>query len=83
MIGGIITPPVEAQASIAPAVFDRIPMRFIAGMVSDPVVRTLVTGPPDMEPKRPEEKIATFAGPPRTWPSRAKAKLMKNCPAPV
>ena len=66
MMGGIIVPPVDAQASMAPAVFARTPMRFIAGMVSEPVVSTLVIGPPDIEPNNPEEKIATLAGPPRT-----------------
>ena len=83
MMGGIITPPVEAQASMAPAVRPRMPMRVIAGMVSEPVVRTLVTGPPLIDPKRPDEKIATLAGPPRTWPSSAKARSMKKRPAPV
>ena len=83
MIGGIIVPPVEAQASMAPAVLARTPMRFIAGIVKAPVVRTLVIGPPLMEPNRPDEKIATLAGPPRTWPNSANARLMKNWPPPV
>ena len=83
MIGGISTPPVEAQASTPPAYLAEKPSRFIAGMVSVPVVSTLVTGPPDIEPNRPEENTATLAGPPRTWPSVEKARLMKKLPAPV
>ena len=38
---------------------------------------------PLIEPIRPLAKIATFAGPPRICPSRAKARLIKNVPAPV
>ena len=55
----------DAQASIAPAVAARTPLRFIAGIVMVPVVRTLEITLPLMEPSSPDEKIATFAAPPR------------------
>ncbi|HEX6321526.1 MAG TPA: hypothetical protein VFZ84_21865 [Burkholderiales bacterium] len=41
-------------------------MRFIAGMVTTPVVSTFDTTLPDTEPIRPLAKIDTLAGPPRT-----------------
>ena len=77
-MGGSSTPPVEAQASTPAAVSDGIPTFFIAGMVSCPVVSTLVTTLPLMEPIRPLEKMATLAGPPRTCPSSAKARSRKT-----
>ena len=52
-------------------------------MVITPVVSTLVITEPLIDPIKPEEKIATLAGPPRTLPSRAKARLRKNWPPPV
>ncbi len=55
----------------------------MAGIVSTPVVSTLVITLPLMEPIRPLEKIDTLAGPPRTWPSNANARLIKNFPPPV
>ena len=83
MIGGINTPPVEAHASTPPATWGAKPIRFIAGIDIAPVVSTLVITLPLIEPIRPEAKIATLAGPPRTWPSRAKARFKKNWPPPV
>ena len=52
-------------------------------MVITPVVITLVTTVPESEPISPEDRIATFAGPPRTWPRSENDRLMKNRPAPV
>ncbi len=52
-------------------------------MVSTPVVSTLVMTLPDIDPIRPEEKMATFAGPPRRPPSSEKARLRKKAPPPV
>ena len=78
MIGGNSTPPVEAQASTPPATWGAIPDLRMAGMVSCPVVSTLVTTLPLMEPIKPLETMATFAGPPRCLPKIAKAKLRKN-----
>ncbi len=48
-----------------------------------PVVMTLVITLPLIEPINPLENTATLAGPPRTWPSRENARLMKNLPPPV
>ena len=39
-------------------------MRFIAGMVSDPVVTVLAMEEPEIEPNIAEDSTATFAGPP-------------------
>ncbi len=57
-------------------------MRRMAGIDSTPVVSTLVMTLPLIEPIRPLAKIDTLAGPPRTCPSRAKARLMKKAPPP-
>ena len=65
-MGGSRTPPVDAQASTPAAVSGSMPACFIAGMVIWPVVRTLVTTLPLIDPIRPLLIIATFAGPPRT-----------------
>ena len=65
IIGGIKTPPVDAQASTPDAYSLLNPIRRMAGIESGPVVRTLLIGPPLIEPINPLEKIETFAGPPR------------------
>jgi len=59
------------------------PIRFMAGMVTTPVVSTLETTLPLTEPINPLAKIETFAGPPRTEPNSANARLLKKCAAPV
>ena len=81
--GGINTPPVEAQASTPPAKERLIPIRRMAGIDSTPVVSTLLITLPLMEPISPLEKIDTLAGPPRTCPSSANARLIKNLPPPL
>ena len=81
--GGNSTPPVEAHASMPPAADALKPDRFIAGIVNCPVVNTFVTTLPLIDPIRPLERIATFAGPPRTRPKSENARSMKNCPPPV
>ncbi len=83
MTGGISTPPVEAHVSMPAATVPFMPTLRMAGMVMTPVVSTLVTTLPLSEPIRPLDTIATLAGPPRTWPSNEKARLMKKRPAPV
>ena len=80
MIGGMICPPVEAAASIAPDVFLSYPTLCISGIVRLPVATTLPADVPLIIPISPEAKIATLAGPPRCRPVRAKAKLMKYSP---
>ena len=55
----------------------------MVGMVMTPVVSTLVTTLPLIEPMRPLAKMATFAGPPLTWPRSENARLRKNEPPPV
>jgi hypothetical protein len=58
-------------------------VRFIVGIVMVPAVSTLLTMLPDIMPSRPEAKMPTLAAPPRKVPQSAKARLMKNLPAPV
>ena len=65
MIGGIITPPVEAQASTAAAVLGENPVRFIAGMDTAPVVMIFEMTDPLIEPISPLPTVATLAAPPR------------------
>ena len=63
MIGGISTPPVEAQASVAAAVWGEKPVFFIVGIETAPVDSTFEITEPDIEPMRPEAKIATSSAP--------------------
>ena len=65
IIGGMKTPPVDAQASTPDAYSLLKPIRRIAGIDSGPVVRTFDIGPPLIEPISPLEKMETLAGPPR------------------
>ena len=58
-------------------------MRFIAGIDTAPVVSTLEITEPDIEPMKPEAKIATLAAPPRNEPTSASARSLKNLPPPV
>ena len=53
MTGGISGPPVEAAASTPAAKRGVKPARFISGMVITPVVTTLATEEPEIEPIRP------------------------------
>ncbi len=48
--GGSSAPPIDDDASIAPACSADIPIRFITGMVTGPVVATSATGLPDTVP---------------------------------
>ena len=73
MTGGINVPPVEAQASTAPAYCAGYPALFIELMVMRPVDSTLEITEPDSEPNSALEMIATLADPPR--PSAAARKL--------
>ncbi len=83
MTGGISVPPVEAQVSTPAAKVPRMPIRFMAGMVIEPVVSTLVMTLPLIDPMSPLEKIETLAGPPLTLPRSANERSIKNAPAPV
>ena len=48
--GGRIAPPVEAAASMAPALIRVKPVLIIRGMVKDPVVTTSAVGDPEIDP---------------------------------
>ena len=82
MTGGMNWPPVEEIASMAPASWLRKPVRFISGMVKAPVVTTLATEEPEMEPNSAEVMTAILAGPPRQRPASAVPRSMKKAPAP-
>ena len=71
MIGGMIWPPVEATASMAPATGREYPPLRISGMVRTPVDATLETALPEMEPNKPEATTAILAEPPRVPPMAA------------
>src|SRR3546814_12037553 len=76
--GGMNCPPVEAIASMAPASCGRKPVRFMSGMVKEPVVTTLATEEPEIEPNSAEVRTAILAGPPRQRPATAVPRFMKQ-----
>ena len=77
MIGGVSWPLVEDATSTAPAFSAEKPTRLISGMVNVPVVTTLAIEEPEIRPVMAEDTTAALAGPPRMWPSSAKATRMK------
>ena len=83
MTGGMIWPLIEAEASMAPALTPERPVRFISGMVKMPPETTLETDEPDTTPLSADETTATFAGPPRRWPSSAMEICIIQLPAPA
>ena len=82
MTGGISGPPVEAAASTPAAKRGVKPARFISGMVITPVVTTLATEEPEIEPISPEASTATWPGPPTKRPAATRARSITNSPAP-
>src|SRR3546814_17682686 len=80
--GGMNWPPVEAMASMAPASWGRKPVRFMRGIVKEPVVTTLATDEPEIEPNRAEVITAILAGPPRQRPATAVPRFLQKHPAP-
>ena len=75
--GGVNCPLVEAATSTAPAFSAENPTFFIKGIVNVPVVTTLAIDEPDTRPVNPDDTTAALAGPPRKWPSPAKAVRIK------
>ncbi len=71
MTGGMMEGPVDATASIAPAICAGYPARFIIEIVRVPTVATLLMGPPVTMPMKPLPITANFAGPPRVRPEIA------------
>ena len=76
--GGMICPPVEATASMAPARLRLKPRRFIRGMVSTPVLVTLATVLPFTMPMKALPNTATMPAPPRMRPPMRMAIMMKT-----
>lgn len=58
-------------------------MRFIIGIVTEPVVTVLPTEEPDTMPHSADEMTATLAGPPEVQPAMALARSMKKLEMPV
>ena len=83
MMGGVICPPHEAEASTAPANRGEKPTFFMSGMVMTPVVTVLAMADPEIMPNKPEETTLTLAGPPEKRPAAMVAKLTNSCPNPV
>ena len=67
----------DEAPSTAPAFSGARPVFFISGMVKVPVVTVFAMDDPEYMPDMAEAMTAALAGPPRKWPSRAKAILMK------
>ena len=82
IMGGSSWPPTDAAADTAPANSAEYPVFFIRGMVKDPVVTTLATADPLMEPRSPAATTDTLAGPPLVWPARDREMSLKNFPMP-
>ncbi len=82
MIGGIIWPPVDAEASIPAANFERKPFAFIRGIVMIPVDAVFATAEPLIVPVRAEEMTATKAAPPRKRPAMTFANSITKSDAP-
>lgn len=83
IIGGVMSPPVEAMASTAPEKLDGKPTLFIIGMVSVPVVATFAAAEPEIIPVKPLAKIATLAGPPTRPPEKYIPIFVSALVAPV
>ena len=58
-------------------------MRFMLGMVSEPVETVLAIEEPEIVPKKAEETTLTLAGPPVYLPARIIALSTKNWPSPI
>ena len=59
------------------------PVFFIIGIVNVPVVTVLAIDDPEINPVIPDPRIAALAGPPRIFPTIAKAKSKKYLPPPA
>src|SRR5690606_15488375 len=75
-------PPVEATDSIAPAKWGWYPPRFIAGIVTLPVVATFPAALPEIVPTRALETTATLPRPPVKRPAIDCEKRTRKSAAP-
>jgi len=73
---------VDAEASTPPANSGLYPVRFIRGIVNDPVVTVFATELPEIMPKKQLDTTAALAGPPVVQPVRENARSVKNFPSP-
>jgi len=82
MTGGMICPPVEAEASTAPAKAGLKPDFLITGMVIVPVETTFDMAAPDSVPNKAELATAAWAAPPVNPPVSLLAIFIRSSPAP-
>ncbi len=54
----------------------------MAGMVKEPVAKTLATDDPEIVPNMAEETTSTLAGPPACRPATFMPRLWKSMPTP-
>ena len=82
MIGGMIWPPVDAIALVAPAKCGLKPAFFMIGIVNEPEANGVGhrPAPGEIMPCRPEAATAAFAGPPVKRPVSRKARSLKSAP---
>src|SRR5690625_4895936 len=78
--GGIICPPVDAEASVAAANSGLNPAFFIIGIVKDPEATVFPTELPETIPCKALAATAAFAVPPVYFPVTANAKSLKKLP---
>ncbi len=74
---------IDDDASIAPAFTPERPVRFINGIVKMPPETTFDTDEPETTPFNADDTTATFAGPPRRWPSSAIESCIIQLPPPA
>ncbi len=75
MLGGMIGPMVQAEATSATAKSAWKPRFFMEGIMMDPIAAVSAAADPETPEKMAAATMDTWASPPRTWPTRAFAKL--------
>ena len=64
MMGGVIWPPALEAASTPPARCPGYPIRFMFGIVKEPVETVFAIEDPEIVPKKAEDTTLTLARPP-------------------
>ena len=75
MLGGMIGPIVQADATTQTAKSEAYPSFFMAGIMMEPMAAVSAAADPDTPEKMAADTMETCASPPRTCPTRAFAKL--------
>ena len=82
MLGGMIGPIVQADATTQTEKSEAYPSFFMAGIMIEPMAAVSAAAEPDTPEKMAAETIDTCASPPRTCPTSALAKLTIFCVSP-